>query len=151
MTTIYEQLQREHQDRQPATPPPASYHQPDNTPQEAPVSLDLATIEEKFHGFVDDVVSHVKHAAEDVAPHLKQAADLAEQVAQSKLFQTLLSATLGPADEEFLVRLVQRLDQGATTAAQDLTGQPVPADPPGDPDPTPVPVPAGPVIGGQAQ
>jgi hypothetical protein len=128
------------------------YHQ-HQQPQEAP-PMDLATIEDKFHAFVDEAVAHIKTAAEDVLPHIQGAADLAEQVVSSTLAQTVLAATLGPQDEAWLVSVVQRLDQAAHTAAQDLAPEPAPAEAevPGDPgEPQPVPVAAGPVVGGTAR
>lgn len=135
MTTIYDQLEREHQQQQPATPPPASYHQPDNTPQEAPVSL--AQIEQHIRNGVADVETKVHQWVTDLEPHLGQLADLAQNVEASPLVQAALAAVLPPAVEQEIASLIGRLHEqfGGSQPA------PAPAEQPSD---TPTDVPAAP-------
>jgi hypothetical protein len=105
---------------------PAHYHhnQIATTPG---VTVSLAQIEQDLRNAVTDVVTHVKTFETAVAPHLAGLADVAAQVSQSKLVQTVLAATIGPADEEMLVSLIQRLDQGAHDLSQ--AAMPPPAQP----------------------
>lgn len=128
---------REHHERYHATETPPA--------PEAPVSV-LDTIREEF----GRAVAWTEDEFRNALPTVAKAADAAEALASSNAAQAVLSAVLGPQDEEWIIGLIQRLDQSAHTAEQAAAGAEVPADLeplPGEP----VPVPAGPVVGGTAR
>jgi hypothetical protein len=114
------------------------------TPEEA---MSLATIESAIRGKISDAENAVHKAAADVAPHLAELADIASEISESTLFQTVLGATLGPDDEQVIVSLVKRLDQSAHdaetavdgTAATAAVGVPVAGEPVSD-EPAAAPV-----------
>jgi hypothetical protein len=137
MTTIYDQLLDER------------YDHPNST-RRNPVNL------------LDDIRAEIGRAVtwtEDELraklPTVAKLADAADAVASSNAAQAVLAAVLSPADEAWIVGLVQRLDQRVDAAAgepgpaadgENLHAGEIPADP-ADPG---VPVPAGPLVGGQA-
>lgn len=112
---IFETLEHDWQRLRSHLPHPHYHHNqeqhPDHTP-EAP-SMSLATIEAGLRGIVTKAETAVHDAAAEAAPHLTELADIASEISQSTLFQTVLSATLGADDEAFVVKIVQNLDKGA--------------------------------------
>lgn len=145
MTAIYDELQREHEQHQPATPATTGYDQPDT--QEAPVNL-LADIRAE----VARAVTWTEDELRSALPTVAKVADDAAALAASAPAQAILSAVLSPADEAWIVGLVQRLDQSAHQAEENLhAGDPQPAPAQDAPAAEPAFVPAGPVTGGQAQ
>ena len=130
MSTIYDDLKAKFEDAGRAVEHraehifdafrPSHYHHTSSTATPGAI-VSLATIEQGIKGAVEDVVAKVRAFEQDVAPHLSGLADVAEQVTQSPLVQTVLAAVLSPEDEALIVSLVHKLDQGAHALAGPAT------------------------------
>ena len=126
------------------------YHEPNTTPEATVSLLDAIRTE------ISNAVTWGEDELRARLPTIAKLADGAEAVAQSAPARAILAAVLSPADEAWIVSVIQRLDQSAHQAGQaaaladsePAAGEGVPAVP-GDLG-GPQPAPAGPVVGGQA-